>query len=314
MKTRVLITIDTELLWQPDRLRLGWEASFARSCEPASVGLAYQLDMLARHGLKACFFIDPMPASLFGLDPIRRMVEPILAAGQEVQLHLHPQWSGARSDGTTDTVFELNDLDEPRQRDMIARARDLLMAAGAPAPVAFRAGSYAANDATLRALAALGIRYDSSHNGSNHPWPSALSLPVNQIAPLRHEGVIEIPVTHIEEGEGLRHLQICAVSSSELQAALLHAERAGHAVVTIVSHSFELASRNGHRANAVHVRRFEALCAFLAEHRETLPTAFFGELDEVPLGRADRPLPHNPLRALVRRAGQLWSNVVEERA
>lgn len=314
MKTRVLITIDTEFLWRPDRLRQGWEQLFALSCEPAGVGVPYQLAMLARHGLKACFFVDPMPACLFGLDPVKRMIEPILAAGQEVQLHLHPQWSGARRDGGTDSVFELTGHDEAGQRALIARARDLLVAAGAPDPIAFRAGSYAANDATLRALAGLGIRYDSSHNGSHHPWPSALSLPAARIAPMLHEGVIEMPVTQIRDGSGLRHLQICAVSSAELAAALDHAAAETHAAVTIVCHSFELATRSGGRPNATHVRRFEALCAMLAERCDALPTAFFADLDGMPLDRDDRPLAHHPIRALSRRVEQLWSSHVHERA
>jgi peptidoglycan/xylan/chitin deacetylase (PgdA/CDA1 family) len=314
VKTRVLITIDTEFLWQPERLAEGWEANLARGFDPAGVGVPYQLLVLARHGLKACFFVDPMPACLFGIEPIRRMVAPILEAGQEVQLHLHPQWSRARRDGSTTAAFELTAWDEARQRELIFRARDLLIEAGAPPPTAFRAGSYAANDDTLRALASLGMRYDSSHNGSHHPWPSALSLPSAQIAPVIHREVIEVPVTQIADGRGLRHLQLCAVSSAELAAALDHAAREKHASVTIVSHSFELASRSGLRANTTHVRRFEALCALLAARRNELPTAFFADLRDLPLGQPDRPLPHSPVRALARQASQLWSNAVGERA
>lgn len=313
MTTRVLITIDTEFIWRPERLSKGWEANFARSYDPARVGVPYQLRVLAHRGLKACFFVDPMPACLFGIDAVKHMVEPILAAGQEVQLHLHPQWLGAALDGTTDTHFELTSYDEAGQRDLLARARDLLVEAGAPPPIAFRAGSYAANDDTLRALASLGIRYDSSHNGGHHPWPSAISLPPAQIAPLAHEGVTEVPVTQISDGAKLRHLQICAVSSAEIEAALSHAADEGHAAVTIVSHSFELASRKGLHRNLTHVRRFEALCALLADRREELPTAFFSDLEDLLLGQDDRPLPHNPLRALSRQAGQLWSNYVHER-
>ena len=88
MATRVLITVDTELVWRHHEAGLSWEENFARSYEAAGVGVPYQLRLLAEHGLKACFFVDPMPALLHGLDPVRRMIDPILAAGQEVQLHL----------------------------------------------------------------------------------------------------------------------------------------------------------------------------------------------------------------------------------
>ena len=75
------VTIDTEFAWRHHVA--GWDAAaiHARSVEPAGVGLSAQLALLARHGLKATFFVDPMPALVHGIDWVRRMVEPVLAAG-----------------------------------------------------------------------------------------------------------------------------------------------------------------------------------------------------------------------------------------
>jgi hypothetical protein len=84
--------------------------------------------------------------------------------------------------------------------------------------------------------------------------------------------------------------------------------------VTIVSHGFELANRQGNRANAVHVRRFEALCATLDAMRDALPTCHFGDRPPLALGQDDRPLARDPIRRGLRQAEQLWSNWVEERA
>ncbi|MEO7178825.1 MAG: polysaccharide deacetylase [Allosphingosinicella sp.] len=310
MATQVLLTIDTELRWDPHLSGATWQENMALSFDPAGVGVGYQLERLAAHGLKACFFVDPMPALVYGIEPIRRMVEPILAAGQEVQLHIHPSWSD-----TVDPVFELTGLDAARQLELIRTARDLLIEAGAPAPIAFRSGSYAADLATLEALAALAIRYDSSHNGSHHPDPSALPLDPRRIAPAILEGVVEIPVTQIEQRAGsLRHLQICAVSFDEMRAALLHAAGSGHPVVNIVGHSFELAVRGGKRANPVLVRRFEKLCGFLAGERERLPTAFFSDLADLPLESEALPLRSGAIRTAARMAEQAWANAVYERA
>ena len=314
MATRVLITIDTELTWRPGQDWVDWRANFARSYDPAGVGVPWQLARLAEHDLRACFFVDPMPAEAFGIEAVRAMVAPILAAGQEVQLHLHPNWLGTK-DGRTDSAFELTHYDEAAQTALIARARDLLIEAGAPPPMAFRAGSYAANDATLRALAALGLRFDASHNGSHHPDPSAISLPAAQIAPVAHWGVIELPVTQIMDTHGrLRHLQLCAVSATEMRAALAHAARNDHELVSVVSHSFELASRNALRPNRTHVSRFNSLCQTLGTRRKELPTARVADLGDLRLGRQDRPLAAAPLRATRRRAEQLWSNLWHERA
>lgn len=313
--TAVFLTIDTELMWRHHAAGLPLVEQKARSLEPAGVGIGYQLATLARHGLKATFFVDPMPTMVFGLDAIRPVVEAIVAAGQEVQLHLHPNWTGARADDVARHArFELMEYNLDEQRALIAGARDLLKACGAPDPVAFRAGSYAANDDTLTALAELGFAYDSSHNGADAPWPSQIGLPAPQIAPVRHLGMLEVPVTVIEDVPGsLRHFQICALSQGEMRAALDHAIDAGHEAVTIVGHSFELANRAGTRANGVHVGRFEALCGMLADARETLMTTQFRERPIFAGGDA-APLGPNRLRTRWRQAEQLWSNLVEERA
>lgn len=315
MPTRVFLTIDTELMWRHHAAGLDMRALVERSFEPAGVGVGWQLAMLAGHGVKACFFVDPMPALIYGLEPMKRVVGAILDAGQEVQLHLHPNWTGARTDDRKAAAsFELASFGLADQRDLIGGAAELLTVAGAPAPVAFRAGSYAASDDTLAALCELGIVYDSSHDGSEHPWPSAISLSPTRIAPVRYRGVIEVPVTVIEDRPGhLRHFQVCALSAWEMRAALDHAARHAHAAVTIVSHSFELANRAGVRANRVHVGRFRALCRMLERRRDAMPTVFFADRPNLPLDRDDRPLGPAFARTGLRRAGQLWSNLVGER-
>ena len=315
MATPVFITIDTEFAWRHHAAGLDVDAIYARSIEPAGVGIGFQLARLAEHGLKACFFVDPMPAILYGLAPIRRMVETILAAGQEVQLHAHPGWTAARigDRGRAHAPVDLNHYDAQEQRTLLAGAIDLLVDAGAPPPVAFRAGCYAADDATLAALALLGIAYDSSHNGA--VAASRIDLPRAQIAPVERAGVVEVPVTVIRERPGsLRTLQLCALSSGETCDALEHAVASNHACVTLVSHGFDLANRAGTRANGVHVRRFEALCRMLAARRDVLPTAHFVNRPTLALDRDDRPLAPDLLRTHWRQAEQLWSNLVEERA
>ncbi|KQN19393.1 polysaccharide deacetylase [Sphingomonas sp. Leaf33] len=314
--TAVFLTIDTELMWRHHAAGLPTAEIVRRSLEPAGVGVAYQLAMLQRHGLKATFFVDPMPALVYGRDHVARVVDAILVAGQEVQLHLHPNWTGAdAADRSAHARFELIEYSATEQRALLEQARDLLVAAGAPVPVAFRAGSYAANDDTLAALTSLGFSYDSSHNGAHHPWPSAIGLPVRQIAPVVRGGLIEVPVTVIEDrAGGLRHFQLCALSVGEMRAALDHAAARDHAAVTIVSHGFELAARAGTHANAVHVRRFDALCALLEARRDVLPTAHFADRPPLRLTAQDVPLGPSAWRTRWRQAEQLWSNLIAERA
>jgi len=307
MATRVLLTIDTELTWRHYARDAGWRRNFELSYDPAGVGVPYQLAVLQRHGLKACFFVDPMPALVYGLEPIRSMVAPILEAGQEVQLHLHSFWSDVAAGLEQDARFELTRFDADEQRGLIATARDLLVAAGAPPPVAFRSGSYAADAGTLDALRRLGLTYDSSHNGTDHPWPSALPIDPAAIDAVECGGITEIPVTQIRRRDGgLRPFQICALSRQEMQAALRHAAWNRHRTVTIVGHSFELATRDGRRVNRLVRGRFDRLCAFLEENRAAMPTGWFADLALDPPGAAALPLPANPLREARRMAEQAW--------
>lgn len=309
MQSRVLITIDTELTWRHYLAGGDWRENLAKSFDPAGVGVPYQLERLKEHKLKACFFVDPMPAAIYGIEPIRQMVEPILAAGQEVQLHLHPVWLNV-AEGKAPRAFELTSLNASQQLETIEKARQLLVDAGAPDPIAFRAGSYAANADTLEALSHLGIAFDSSHNGSHHPDPSALPLHRTTIAPARCSDVTEVPVGQIETAPGkLRHLQLCAVSIGELRAALEHAAAHAHPVTTIVSHSFELASRDGLRPNRMLCRRFEKMCAFLGASASVLPTVHFSDLEDIPLGQPASPLASRRTTTTRRIVEQLWSNL-----
>ncbi|MGZ8311964.1 MAG: polysaccharide deacetylase [Allosphingosinicella sp.] len=318
MATRVLLTIDTELTWRHFARGAGWRENLALSFDPAGVGVPYQLKILARYGLKACFFVDPMPALVYGIEPIRAMVAPILAAGQEVQLHLHSFWSDLagqdRHSLPEEARFELTRFDAAGQRELIATARDLLVSAGAPAPTAFRSGSFAANGDTLAALRDLGIVQDSSHNGADHPWPSALPVDPAAIDPVEIDEVIELPITQIRRRDGgLRPFQICALSQQEMAAALNHAADHDHPLVTIVSHSFELATRDGRRVNHLVKGRFDRLCALLGARAAAMPTVTCAELPPFAATPRSQPLPARPLRTLRRIAEQGFGNAIYER-
>jgi len=131
---------------------------------------------------------------------VRRSADPPYdrddpGSGQEVQLHLHPNWTSARAGdrGAAHDRFQLYSYSLAEQTDLLVRATELLVEAGAPHPIAFRAGSNAANDDTLTALEGLGFTYDSSHNGSEAPHTSRISLPARQIAPVRQANGTGIP-------------------------------------------------------------------------------------------------------------------------
>lgn len=315
MTTGVLLSIDTELTWRAHMSGASWLDNYARSVEPGGVGIGYQLATLTKYDLKACFFVDPLPALLFGIEPIRRMVGTILDAGQEVQLHIHPMWTQAdrRVEGRPEAKpvrFELTGFSEDEQLALILDGAEMLRTAGAPDPVAFRAGSFAANPDTLRAVARAGIRIDSSHNGSQMPWPCETGLPPTAVSPLSAGVLTELPVGLLHERGGkLRHLQIGAVSLAEMRAALLHAESEASPLVTLVGHSFELATRDGERANDIVRHRFDGLCNWLGSVAERFPTRFAADLADVARDRPATPCPASQVNRLSRMAMQGLSNL-----
>lgn len=95
------------------------------------------LDLLARHGVTATFFVLGWIA-----DRHPRLVERILQAGHEVASH---GWTHRR-------VFE---LDEESFAEELTRTNATLEDAGAPRPAGFRAQEWSINDRAPWALAVL---------------------------------------------------------------------------------------------------------------------------------------------------------------
>ncbi|MFN3818746.1 polysaccharide deacetylase family protein [Blastomonas sp.] len=281
MVTRVQFTVDTELslkLYQEGAsAQENFDSSIAGKCRDGEYGIFYQMDRLEAAGLTGVFFVDPMPALVYGPGVVARIVEPILKRGHEVQLHIHTEWLEFARDheyahlrGRNIADFALDD-----QIRLLEQARALLMMAGAPKPTAFRAGNFGANNNTLRALSALGIPYDSSFNPAFLAGECDIDLPVHTPPFSKHLGVGIIPVSVIEDRPGsIRGVQLCALSAWEMRDALVHAADDGWPCFTIVSHSFELLSRDRSRANPIVVRRFDAMCRNIAKHGQLEPVGF----------------------------------------
>lgn len=316
--TTVYFTIDTEYEFGfAARHGLAARAeNFDRSIRGVTpsgeAGVFYQMDVFDRHGLKAVFFVDPMPALVWGIGAVAEIVAPIIERGHDVQLHVHTEWlalAGEASPLPGRTGRNIKDFALAEQVRLIGWASDALVAAGAPRPVAFRAGNYGANDDTLRALAQLGIRYDSSHTPGIADSASEIGLGTKDRQPVERLGVIEVPTGCIDDGAGLRHAQLTALSSRELVEAAAHARDTGCAAFTIVSHSFELLSRDRRRVNRLLTRRFEGFCAAL-ERLEGVETATYRDAPPVVQQAATPPLPHSPVRRGVRLFEQALSNAL----
>jgi hypothetical protein len=195
---------------------------------------------------------------------------------------------------------------------LIDTARSMLIAAGTPPPVAFRAGNYGANDDTLRALAEFGITHDTSFCPGFENSACDVSLGPTDLAPTLHCGVVEVPVGCIADlSQHTRHAQLTALSKQELLAAIRHTRDHGEGGFTIVSHSFELLSPDRIRINRIVKRRFDSFCAALGRLRGVRTATYSDSPPSVANGNAaSEMLPRSILRTSARVAEQTVANLL----
>ena len=281
----VYITVDTET-WCG-----GWndiDAKFPQAFKSyiygrtskGDYGLPFQLKLLNEHGLKAVFFVESLFSKRFGQTALQEVVGLIHDAGQNVELHLHPEWT----DESKQVIFphikekreHLKYFNQQEQTELIAIGKELLENAGCDSLTAFRAGSFGANDDTLRAVAANGLSIDSSYNYC------IADCDINAVDDIHHptniNGVLEVPMTTFIDGTGRRrHTQLTACSFSELKSSLEMTWQQQWPSYVLLSHSFELLKPGFTQPDFTVIKRFEKLCAYLCDNQDKYQTRYFNE-------------------------------------
>ncbi|WP_455925384.1 polysaccharide deacetylase family protein [Pseudomonas putida] len=153
---------------------LGDSPSFARRLTALSEGrfgvtrgVPRILDLLARHHIKASFFVPGHTA-----DSHPGLVEQLLKAGHEVGHHGHMH---LRSDKVS----------TQEQVDEMHRGLEALARAGAPKPAGYRSSSWELTPETFEMIVEHGFQYDSSCMGDDRPYfeccngQQILELPVH---------------------------------------------------------------------------------------------------------------------------------------
>jgi len=326
----VFITVDTELWplvkgWPRRRLppsKTDFSNEYAIYIEGETAagrhGLGYQLRTFGDARLKATFFVESLHTLAAGPAMLAHMVRDIDQAGQEVQMHVHTEWLSDCRDGALALDFGpgIAGYEPEAQMAILREARARLVQAGVGDPVAFRAGSYAADAVTLDLLPRAGILFDSSLNPT-YPWHGP-GHPASGIPrqPVRIGGVWEFPVSCFEDYPGhQRHAQVCAASYNEVEQVLEQAALQRWRTVVIVLHSSEFLDKRGlsvgsrPRTSSLLVRRFERLCRFLDRSRDKFRTRHFKDLDPgVDFSATGaEPIRVNPIFTILRQAEQLAS-------
>ena len=282
-------------------------------------GIRYQIELLNRYGLKACFLLESLSADLFGRAHLSEIVKVIQEGGHEVQLHIHTEWLERIPDSMLPgrTGQHIRNFTEDEQTQIISRGLENLRGSGAKNVCAFRAGNFGANFDTLRALARNGITYDTSHNTCFLGAACDMPTPTMFMQPKNIGGVYEFPVSFFRDRwSHFRPAHINACSTAEMEHALLSAWKQGWSSFVVVSHSFELIHRRRKgrgqpRPNYIVVKRFEKLCQFLADNRDKFTTTMFSYLDPqaIPCELPAQPIQSNLFRTAQRYSEQLLSRM-----
>ena len=312
----VLITIDTEYssgLYKSGEGRdcaRNFDRTIACRGSKSEAGIAHQMAVMSEHGIIGTFFVDPMPALVWGQEAVDAVVQPILKAGHEVQLHCHTEWL-AFAEGDPfgpERGQNLKDFRYDTQVALLEYGRDRLIEAGSPSPTMFRAGNYGANDDTLRALASIGITRDTSFAPGFAGSHCAIDLAMGRCEPVTHCGVEQWPIAAIAAREGWRHGQLTALSFAEMRAAIEHAAESEWPAFILVSHSFELFNRQRGEPNPVLMRRFERLCEWLGSNEVAQGVG----TEALRLPRYETPLPLLP-HSFARTAGRMAEQALANR-
>lgn len=324
-RTSVILTVDTEanIAGGIEKYDLGYRPALdqfvACNIGGRAEGLGFLIRTLRERGLRATFFVEAAQANYFGPSAMGRYVDEIMAAGQDVQLHVHPCWYTYR-DGVPDPTQAVGDscaiLAEPVLEDFFSRSIETFRGWTGNRPLALRTGGFHTGRRVYRVMRHLGITLSSSIClGVRRP-----AEPEYQLAGEWSliEGVREYPATAFRDARGSgnarwRPLQIRSCSSVELIALLDAAYAAEYGTVVIVTHPFEYvkpATRRNCNAwtNAILNRnrivraRLRRLCDYLAANDDRFEVCTFAELGSRALA-SPRPAPvlhGSPLRSWLR--------------
>lgn len=284
-------------------------------------GVPYQLRILKDHGLKATYFIEPLFSFALGLPPLRELISQVQQNGQEVGLHLHPEWlTDPRCTNLPSFCGPLiASYGQDAQEQLIKVGLDRLHEAGADPISMFRAGSWGANQLTLNALAKNGLFMDTSLNATfTQSLPDLLDRKTLQ-NPSLFGSVTEFPVTQFLDGSrrGIRPLHVNACSFDEFRFVVDAAIEQERLTIVVVFHCFEFVrvsriSRGRLTSpQRMLIRRFEKICHYLAAQNTILETCHFRDI-RLPVSNLQvnpTPIRSSRMRTSSRMAQQMLSHL-----
>lgn len=293
--TKVMITVDTEhsiggAFNNPLLKPVGNGKRIYGRIGGIEYGIPLIMDIADRYRIPLTFFVEVFNKYYFGEKETRDVCEYILKRGHDVQLHLHPCWLNFKSGDPNSKKYSdhMSSYNFEIQTEMIGEGKELLSRYCGKPPVAFRAGNYGADANTLKAVKANGMDIDSSYNAAfpNHS-KNITRGSINDAVDIH--GTLELPITNFIEaipllGKRYKPMDLNGVSYREIQTVLEQScVGQGPKHITLILHSFSfLKSKDVQYENCTFrhyvVKRFENLCQYLDEHKDTMNSQIMGQL------------------------------------
>lgn len=235
----VLITVDVETTSRGNPQADIWGR---KDGSEAGHGITEIMDILDRHGVKGTFFVNVYEANMHGGEVMADVCRAISRRGHDAQLHTHPQQVFG--------VWEMAGNDLPTQERILRWGKDKMTEWTGIAPVAHRAGAFAADLTTIAACKNVGLDLDFSLCSA---WPQC-ALAANSItqnAPRVIQGILLVPVSvYVQascgEWKSWRYLDIESCSEAEIRKVIDELRGNGVKAAVIVAHSWSLV-RSGAR-------------------------------------------------------------------
>jgi hypothetical protein len=215
------------------------------------------LELCRRYSAGVTFFVDVYESLFWGEERFCDLTRRLSDMAADVQLHTHPEFRGPRDTAGKLTAAEriigieaqkgerirgpMTALSYEQQRLFLKAGMDMLVRWTGTMPVAHRAGGYAINEDTVRALRETGISLDSSmnvsHTNSKVTW--------SRNAVIARDGLVEFPVTVQNYTFGRHYARLFktdlnSCSLGELLAYVDYAVEHGLALMNLFLHSYSL--------------------------------------------------------------------------
>ncbi len=231
--TNILITVDTEAHRDLSEF---WGCS-----QKGSYGIEKICRIFNDFDIRATFFLDVGEITKWGEKELKAVTDCLKASGNEIQLHVHPNYLG---DPSKYYFWQYALL---KQSEIIREAKKIFEEIVGYSPQAFRAGSYGANDETLHALALAGISLDFSAYFEKKNCKMLLPAGNCPNDVYYQSGVYEIPVSTFGLNLfGLRYrskVDINSSATSELINVIELMTTNDYNPIIMFMHSFSLADR-----------------------------------------------------------------------